>query len=285
MEEVRSSHQDTSEPVATPLEWSSPVERSRSRWLAPTLLGVVVVAALAWTVSRLIGTTEPPVELPLAGRLALLPFENRTADAAEAWVETGLMEMVAESVTRTAGSRMVSPARLRRVLAPRGFTWSDAEARERARSLALATGADQVLDARLGRQGDSTVIELELFDETGRVASSQLIDTDALAVADGLAFALARGLGGDREPRPMASLFARSAFLDRLYGTGLQALSEQGPAAARRYFEIALEHHPGFLQAKARLAECQRRMGEIESARQLTSELLLEAQSRGDRSL
>ncbi len=286
MEDVRSPQPEPERSVASPLEWSAPAARPRSRWRLPaTLALLVLVIAIGWAVSRLISSSTPSFELPLSGRLALLPFENRTADPAEGWIEIGLMEMVAEAISSTAGSALVSPARLRRALTPRDLTLSDPNARELARELAMTAGADQVLDASIVRQGEGFAIELELFDQTGVVASSRLLGDTPLAVADALIFGIARGLTDQAEPRPLSTLFARSPFLDRLYGTGLQTFRAKSPEAARPYFEIALEHRPGFLQAKAMLVDCLRRMGELEPARALTQELLFEAQSRGDRNL
>ncbi len=286
MEDVDNPQSETGKSVASPLEWSSSAERPRTRWRVPASLGLLLfVIGAGWGVSRLINSATPAVDLPLAGRLALLPFENRTADTAESWIEIGLMEMVVEAVSKVAGPAVVSPDRLRRALAPRELNLSDPAARERARELAMAAGADQVLDARIIRQGESFAIEMELFDASGMVSSSRVEDATLLAAADALVFAIARGLAAEGGPRQIATLFSRSPFFDRLYGTGVQELRTRGPRAARPYFEIALQHRPEFLQAKAMLAECARRMGELEPARELTQEQLFEAQSRGNRTL
>ena len=270
-------------PIAPVLVRTEPA--ARARWRSPALVALILVsiAGVAWT-ARLIRATTPAVDLPIRGRLALLPFLDATADRSGAWTEIGLMEMVSAAVSRTAGSAMLSPARLHQALEPRALDLRDPAAREQARLLALASGADQVLDvALLGREGEKTTFEITLYEAGGKIAERRLEGTDPLAVADDLAFSLARGLTSKLEPRRLRQQFSRSPFLDRLYAMGLQALRSMGPEAAKPHFDIALEHRPGFFQAKARLAECARQLGELERSRQLTQELLQDARARGAR--
>ncbi len=277
----------TTGPDLQPLQRGDLPERRRKpwRWLIAALLILATAAALA-TTARLIRGTTPATRLPLAGRLALLPFVDATIERSGGWIEIGLMEMVAETVSKTTGGAVVTPARLRRALEPRGLDLRDPAARERARGLALTAGADQVLDATVvsaGRKGYA--FELELWGATGAVASSRLEGASPLEIADVLAFSLARGLSSDAEPRRLLRLYSRSEFVDRLYASGLAELRASGPKAARTYFEIALRHRPGFFQAKAQLVDCARRLGELEQGTELAHELLLEAQSRGERGL
>ncbi len=253
------------------------------RWLIAVGAVLIVAVALMATI-RLIRAATPAAELPLAGRLALLPFVDATVERSSGWIETGLMEMVAEAVAQTAPNGIVPPLRLRKAFEPRGLDLHDPAARERARRLALTTGASQVLDVTVtGEDANGYAMELELFDESGAVASTRLERPDPLAAADALAFSLARALSSDREPYRLQHLFSHSPFVDRLYATGLAELRTGSAAAARPYFEIALRHRPGFFQAKARLADCMRHAGELDSAVELTSELIREAQSRGER--
>ncbi len=256
------------------------------RWWIVAVLSILVVAAALTATTRLIRKASPAARLPLAGRLALLPFADATAGQSGAWIETGLMEMVAETVSRTAGGAVMTPERLRKALEPRGLDLRDPGARERARSLALAAGADQVLDTTIiSRRREGYAFELELFDATGAVASGRVEGASPLEAADALAFSLARGLSSHAEPRRLLRQFSRSPFVDRLHASGLAELRTSGPSAARPYFEIALRHRPGFFQAKARLVDCARQLGELEQGTVLAGELLLEAQSRGERDL
>ena len=263
------------------------------RWVVGVVAILLLVATLAAT-AKLIGVAAPAAELPLTGRIALLPFIDATVDRSSAWIETGLMEMVAETVARTTGNAMVPPARLRKALESRSprrgaggtLDLRDPAARERARGLALAAGADQVLDVTVtGEHGKGYIMELELFDGDDNISSTQLKGADPLEIADALAFSVARALSKDIEPRRLQRLFSRSPFVDRIFATGLAELRAGSPAGARPYFEIALKHRSGFFQAKAQLADCARQLGELDLAVELTDELVREAQSRGERAL
>ncbi len=259
--------------------------RSRLRTPGLILVGLLAIVAGVAATSRLIDAASPAVVLPVSGRIALLPFLDRSSDRSGGWVEIGLMEMVAETVARTAAASIVSPGRLHRAFEPRDLDLREPDSRERARRLALAAGATQVIDAVVLRQGDAYAIELGLYDATGSLATSKVQGADPLAAAEALAFALARGLESATEPRQMRQLFSRSPFLDRLYAMGVQDLRASGPQSASRYFEIALEQRPGFFLAKARLAECARQSGDLERSAELISELLKAAQTRGERRL
>ena len=287
MEPPRTEQARNAGPDLRPLD-SDGAPRGASRpwrWLMAAAAIVIVAAGLAAT-ARLIGASQPAAKLSLSGRLALLPFVDATPDRSSGWVETGLMEMVAEAVSRSAPDAVVPPRRLRKALEPRGLDLGDPAARERARGLALAAGADQVLDVMLThRRGKGYALELELFDARGLVEVARLERPDPLAAADALAFALARGLSSDAEPYRLLVQFSRSPFFDRLYATGLAELRATSPEAARPYFEIALRHRPGFFQAQARLVDCMRQTGELDAAVDLTGDLIREAQSRGERAL
>ncbi len=282
----QTSQEGTASPLASAGAPLAGAPRARRRWRVPAVVaGIVLVGAVAALTVRLIQTASPAVELPLAGRLALLPFEDATAERSDAWVQTGLTEMVAEAVARTAGAALVAPERLRQTLEPRGVELRDPASREQARRLALASGADQVLDARVLQRGERATIEVQLFAASGLVDTGRVEGSGVLEAADTLAFSLARELGSEIEPRRMKHAFSRSPFWDRLYAAGLEALRTAGPETARGYFEIALRHRPDFLQARSRLAECALRLGDLERARQLAGELVQAAQARGERAL
>ena len=254
------------------------------------VLGVVVFGfALRSIIPR-----APIAELELQGRLALLPFVDSTGDRADAWVEEGLAELAAEALERSPGVKVVPLERLRREVAARGLTSIDGTARERLRRLALAAGADQVVDAAIRRvvrggaltgddgQGPPYALSFSIFDASGEVAAGEVEGANALEAADLLVYSLVRGLADAGEPVRIRRLFARDSFLDRLYAMGQVELRNAGPAAARPYFEIALRGRPYFLHAKLALLVCERREGRLARARELAYEVLEEAEARGD---
>ena len=259
------------------------------RW-TPFLAAAVVLGGVALAVSTRFAAA-PPIDLALTGRVIVLPLVNATGDRAEDWVSLGLAEMITDALERTPGVSVVRPERLYKVIASRGLEIADEADRERGRELALALGAELVVDATLDRRGGSTAaaagenvyrLRFRLFGADGEVARGEVAAGRPLAAADLLAGDLARGLVVDAEPVSIANVFSRSSFVDRLYAMGLHQLRTSGAAAAAPYFEIALSSRPRFLQGQARLAECRQELGDAAGSRQLTLAVLDEAQARGE---
>ncbi len=263
----------------------------------PWLAAAVAVATLAAVVStRWLGPDPQVVDLELSGRLTVMPFTNDTGEPANDWVTTGLAEMVTETIARTPGVEVASSERLHALIAARDLDTGDSIGRERIRSLALAAGASLVLEARFRHHGsrrdgvrrngvDDHAADFLLFDADGVVAESTVEGSDFLEVADRLAFSVARGLSSGRVPVRLTSVYSRDRFSDRLYAMGRHRLSSDGVDTAVPYFEIALRSRPSFLQAKAALAECAERDGDLERAGELVREVLEEARGRGEQHL
>ncbi|MCP4660422.1 MAG: tetratricopeptide repeat protein [bacterium] len=226
--------------------------------------------------------TPPAFELTLTGRLVVLPVVNATGDPVHDWVRLGLMEMMAETLAENSGVQVVAPERLSGAMAARGLDPHDGEVRERIRELALALGAEQALDVVVRETVEGYSFEVRLFTAGGQSGESvELQGRDPVEIADRMTYSLARELVGGFEPVRMTRVFSQSPFLNRLYGMGLDALRTSGPELARPYFEIILRHQPRFPEAKARLAECELLLGELQRSRALELEVLEEAQNRG----
>ncbi len=251
----------------------------------------VVLAGVALAVSTRFASPPSGIELELGGRVVVMPLVNATGDRADDWVSLGLAEMISEALERSPGVEVVASERLRRAFESRGLQVGDPADRERGRELARALGAELVVDATLRRQGGRTAdageesyrLHFQLFGAGGEVAAGELRGADPLAAADRLAGDLARSLATDAAPASMARVFSRSPFADRLYGMGLHQLRSSGAAAAAPHFEIALDSQPRFLQARARLSECRRELGDSDASRRLALAVLDDAQARGDR--
>lgn len=247
------------------------------------IAGVMLILGLGAAVfSYRFFDTTPTFELAMTGRLVVLPLVNATGDRVQDWVQLGLMEMVAATLAENPGVQVVAPERLSGAMADRGLEPHDGEVRERIRELALALGAEQALDAVVRETSNGYSMEVRLLTAGGgNGASVEFQGRDPVEIADRMTYALARALVGGFEPVGMTRVFAHSPFLNRLYGMGLDALRRGGPELARPYFEIILRHQPRFPEAKARLAECELLLGELQPSRALWLEVLEEAQNRG----
>lgn len=263
--------------------------QKRSSWLGRVTAVVLLlaVAAAVWYVAY----GRRPAEIGgIAGaRIAVLPFAT-TPRPADAWLGWGLSTIVSETVGQTAGLEVLPPDRLRQLLAQRGIDLNTAGAREKARTLAAAAGAALVVDGAFARREDDDGYGLRftLTDGRGQVVhQGDLGSGDPLALAARLIEALAGSLATDLEAARLNTVFGSDPFLVRLYGEGVQQLSQPGAAdrkaaAARPYFEILLRNDPTFTRAKARLIDCLRDLGELPAARRLAEQLLQESLPRGE---
>lgn len=275
------------------------------RWRALVLVLGVVLAGLALVAGLRSLVPKPDiVELDLQGRLALLPFRNATGDHAYDWVESGLTPMVAATLGRTSGVAVLAPDRLRRELAVRGLDVGNVGLRDRLRQIALAAGADLVVEVELQRAsaGDLGFVEgvaglaggasssgwtaaFRIGGRSGQVAVAEISGSDPISVSNRLIFSLVRGFKSSGEPLSIEKVYSLDRFFDRLFAMGLFALETGGPEEARPFFEIALANQPYFLQAGLALAECERGLGHYERGRELAYGALEEAEARSDRPL
>jgi len=264
-----------------------------ARWKVPLLAGAVLLAGVAVTLSIRLVVAEPPaLELDVRGRVAVLPAVNATGDRGEEWVGFGLMELISDALAHTDGVSVIPPAEVRRTITSRHLDAADPGARERSRRLTFALGAELVLDLAVDRRsaspgagddGERYELAFHLHDAGGVAASGELEAADPVAAADRLATSLARGLAGGSAPAKIRRIYSGSPFLDRLFAMGLHELRSGDPETAQPYFEIAVAHQPRFLQARARLAECERRRGRLDDAWKHARGVLDDAQGRGER--
>lgn len=272
--------------------WSSS-EQKPARRVLPWLLGItfVLVLVLAFVAYRQVAPADA-LDLPENRRLAVLPLQNATGEGDQAWVRLGLMEMISETLARTPGLEIVTAERLVQAVDSRELLADSEEIRRRIRELAAALGGELFLDVRIHRRterrsdagGEPYLLELAVLDATGTVLDrTTLRGSDPARLGGRLAFLVADSLTARDEPIRFSQVYGSSTFLNRLHGMGLAVLATDGPAAARPYFEIAVDADPRFLAARLRLAEIGRREGRWMEARQRAIEVVEAAQSRGER--
>lgn len=262
------------------------------RLLSGLLLGATVLAlGIAVFSYRSFdqGIAWQPEDAELAGRLAVLPVRNATGESQYGWTETGLTEMIAETLSRTRSVRVLAPARLLDAAARRGLVSGDTALRPRLQDLARAAGADLVLDAALrstAPRSRTYALDFLVLDAAdGEILARATVEgAEPIVLADRLTSSLAGLLAPGVEAEGMDQAFSPSPFLNQLYALGLEENRVDGgdPEAV---FKLLLRYQPTFLQARARLAERALAAGKTQRARTLLTELLDQSQGRGERRL
>ena len=187
--------------------------------------------------------------------VAVLPFDNLSGDAAQAYFSDGLSEEVRSTLTRNLALRVMAKSSSSR------FANDPRDATEIAGEL----GVSYLLRGSVRRQDDEVRVSVNLIDgRTGFDRWAESFDgrlSDAFQVQSDIAYAVANALsafvGGDREDRDgLAAVGGTSnpAALDAyLRGRTLYDLSsdEASERAALQAFDDALASDPGFAAAHA----------------------------------
>ncbi len=179
--------------------------------------------------------------------LAVLAFENLSADSELQYFSDGVAEEILSMISRAPGVRVI------------GSTSSFSFRGERKKDAASALGASHVLDGSVRRGGAKVRISATLTEaQTGQVLWTGRFDrdlSDALAVQDEIAELTAEALKSKLAPaQPKAKIDQQA------YDLYLRALTERrapDPPAQRKaiaYLEAAVAIEPTFARAQAALA-------------------------------
>jgi len=238
---------------------------SRMWWFVlPVLFAVIAAIAIGMRAARKsrVEGAQPIVDNPLrdtaaigarARTVAVLPFDNMSADAADAYLAQGLPEMILNRLSRIEGLSVI------------------------ARNSSFALPTKNIDSSEIGRRLNSGyLIGGSVQRETDRLrVAVQLVDTaagtliwsahfdrglhDIFSIEDEIADQIAGALAvrlGDREPKPPAG--ARSANLEAYLAflrgrTLLGRFTAAESDAAVPYFERAIALDPNFASAYASL--------------------------------
>lgn len=226
-------------------------DRGRRRLLAGALLAVPAagLGTFAWR------HWGPGGHAAAGNSVAVLPFDNLSGDAAQAYFSDGLSEEVRSTLARNLALQVMAKSSSSR------FGDSD----EDATAIADELGVAYLLDGTVQREGDQVRVSAELIDgDTGFSRWAKTFDhrlTDVFAVQTEIALAVAEALsayvGGKGASR--AALVAvggttEPAALDAyLRGRMLYDLSadEASERAALAQFDLAIDADPRFAAAHA----------------------------------
>jgi serine/threonine protein kinase/tetratricopeptide (TPR) repeat protein len=203
--------------------------------------------------------------------VAILPYQNATADASLNWLGASISETLSSDIGRSAHLRMVSPSRLQQVLRDMHVSPASPLDQSMLRRIADFTNADTVVFGQYVKAGEqirisSTITDLKHdsspVDMTNNIASERELlgglDTLAKDIRQKLAATpeILNELQGHSNRVPTESIPAL-----RAYQEGMQLYRASNSAEARLKFEKATTQDPNFALAFSRLAETYSRLG------------------------
>jgi TolB-like protein/DNA-binding winged helix-turn-helix (wHTH) protein/Tfp pilus assembly protein PilF len=197
------------------------------------------------------GAQPIPTATDLPARsVAVLPFENLSADAGEAYVAFGIAEAILHRLAAVDGLTLIART------SSFALGTKPADARDIGRQL----NARYLVEGSVQRSGDRLRVTFQLIDaSTGAHLWSLRLDEtidDIFAVEDEIAqtIAMALEVSLDTEKHPHAR-FGTDAYLEYLQGRALMATNRAEDAdRAIEHFEQAVDIEPEFAAAYAALA-------------------------------
>ncbi len=239
----------------------------RQRLSNRLLIGVLVTALVVLLIDEFWIDHRPAAELGTT--IAVLPFDNRSANDADAFFVEGIHDDILAQLGKIASIRVISRTSVQR------FTDTTLSIPE----IADALGASVVLEGAVQRAGDRVRVNVTLVDakrdeQVWSQPYDRALDTRNIfeiqsEIAAAVAAAMRAQLTAEEESligvRPTDNLQAYEALL--LGRTQLNQQTARSIRDANRYFSEAVEIDPKLAEAWAGLAEALRQQWEYEERR------------------
>ncbi|MBT2144575.1 MULTISPECIES: winged helix-turn-helix domain-containing protein [unclassified Rhodanobacter] len=251
----------------------APTPAPRRRWWLGAGAALALIAALsAWIVPR---GWAPPVPPPR--RMALLPIDNATGNAALNWTVRGLPGLIAGLLGDSPDLNVIDPLQVARVW---GFT--PPKGRSQAEHTRYVTGADILVGGRLAKlPGD--IYELTLHLDPGQGHGSDLVLSGSSPGTLGVnaVSQLRRALALDLPATSPFNERPRDAYLAETFARGIDLAMHGDWLGARPYFVLVTKGQPELLQARYLLARAQADTDQQHDADAGYAALLADARRQG----
>jgi len=261
---------------------AKPALQRRRRLLVGSAALVVLLLSATGLITYVLARPEPLLAAGTSGRIALLPFDNATADPGLDWVELGLLQMVAETVDVAPEIEVVPVEEVilgvRRLQEGGGASLSG----DGANRLLRALGAELVVRTTVVRSDAGYGFRYEVLRPQGRSLEKLVTAAELTAGAAELARRLVLRLRPEAHTVALSDVFSEDPYVNRTYAMGVQQASATGPETARHYFEVCLDRDMGMQWARLALAQALHRLGSNDDGDALVEEVLAAAEVRSD---
>lgn len=258
----------------------------RRWWLGLAALALVLIVAIWGLLSRRQTTAATRLADTKTAdhvRVAVCPFENRTAETNKQWLELGLMDMVIRQLQQRPGLEPVATERMLKAISdlqiPRGQTL----AREQLTRLGKTMGTDWVVSVSvaLDPTGTAYVMHVRALDRNNRLYERRLQGRVIAEMGARVSHTIAAIFKGQDLHQRLQAL-SDNAFVNEAYAQGIQALHQGEDLRAETFFRLCINEDPQFIWAAYHLAGSLWALGEIDAALALIQETSTAAKRKGD---
>ncbi|WP_338866396.1 FlgO family outer membrane protein [Myxococcus stipitatus] len=198
---------------------------------------------------------------PPPGPVAVMPFRNLNADAAQNWLARGMAETLVSDLRSSGNMVLVEREQLDAAIAELKLQTEAVTTESSAVRVGRLVGARTIVIGSLQRAGDTLRINARFIDvETGTVLDSAKVTGRAdrvFALQDEMA---AKLLGSPVKPRAKRPSGPQAVRTLETYGRALETKSQEERAALLR---ATLEEAPAFDYARDELARMEARLAEL----------------------
>jgi tetratricopeptide (TPR) repeat protein/TolB-like protein len=251
-------------PVAVASHAPSSPRRMRTTYIAGVAFAVIAIGTMLIAQRR----AAPPAP-GAAGRqaLAIMPFDDRSGDPANAWLSNGVPSMLVTSIAQTPGLDVIGTDRLEASFRELGLAPTDPSARH---PVAQRAGAGAMLVGTIFKIGSDTRLDVQVHDvATGRVVVARTArGADLFALVDDVSHEVrtALDMAGRSNVRRLRDVTTASLGAYEMYAKAQRARHNNRWGDAKTLFEEALRIDPAFTLARAQLVEILERLGEETAA-------------------
>ncbi len=219
-------------------------------------------------------------ETNTAGTVMVLPVQVTTGDDQDAWVEYGIMTMVAQQIQAYPSLSVMGVRSTIRGLADIGYetmglsTDASTLGEDQVATICDSLGCDQLVSMHLTMESNQLVLQYRLYSDQQRSPVYRFVSNDALDAAEMLSEHLAAKLmPNSRERLDLQPFYTNDPVANRNLALGVNSLYHADYSEARVYLELALKRRPEFFWAKLFLADAFMRMGSYEEAETFLDEI------------
>ncbi len=260
--------EDSTPPPARP-ETLAPARPARGRLALVSALALALAASTAFVLPRLGRSSDERVAADVAlpqvpGRrsVAVMFFENQSADPELDWLREGLADMLITSLSDSDTVTVLSRDRLHLLLDRTGRDGAKVLRLDDALDVARRSRAETVVLGSFGSLGGRVRVDVRLHDGAdGRLLASESLVVDdpgeILTRIDLLSLKIAARLGpadgGPDSQRPLSEVMTADLGAYRDYSLALEQAHGLRNVKAIELLERAIAADPGFAMARARV--------------------------------
>jgi len=254
---------------------------SRIRRVIASVALVVLFLSLFYVSLR--NRSERLPMLPEQAQIALLPIENATGDPSLGWVDTGLGEILAQTLDEIPNISAIPMDLTIQTLKLLEFDPNEDLSSRAIGQFNASLGADAAIKIRIERRDGRFVSSTRIYQGQNTIEVRPARSKDMIQLIRLIANEVASKVDPEIDVVPVAKRYDLEAHTLQTYAMGINAEAAKGPATAIPYFQVCVDRDSQFSSAHLHLAKCYTDLSQWDQALAQIESGLEIARREGDR--